>query len=207
MTTAGAWVDSVELLTEAGAPFAVTAVYTSGNYNPMLLARQVHQGLSLPGAWSSARLQLGQQPGSRLSDAEETQLLRAHHGQPSQPAALLITLDTAIQWLRDLAFLDAAQQLSSLRIEADAVAAAAQRQQQHSQQQPGTRGPRLPPIPDPVPPGLPQTQQQPLVCSQPAPQLQPGWLAAVRRASCALQLRALESCPFLHRLVLASACL
>ena len=202
-----AWLDALELRTESGAAFAVTAVYSSGCYDPLLLARQLHQGLSMPGAWSTARLHLGRQLGSRLSDEEETQLMRAHHGQPSQPAALLVTMDTAIQWLTDLALLDAAQQLSTFKIGSQRVAAAAQRQQQHSQPQHSQHSQQLPPIPGPSAATLTQPQQQPVVHSQPAPRLQPGWLAAVRRASCALIVHGNESCPFLHRLALASACL
>ena len=96
MTTGSAWLDTVELRIESGVEFSVTAVYRSGSYNPLLLARQLHQGLSLPGPWSTARLHLSRLPGSRLSDDEETQLMRLQHQQPSQPAVQLITMDTAI---------------------------------------------------------------------------------------------------------------
>ena len=203
MTLGGTWLDSLELRTESNVDFTVTAVYTSGSYNPMLLPRQLHQGLGMTGPWSTARLQLSREPASRLSDEAETQLMRAHHGQPSQPAALLVSMETAIRWLTDLAYQGAAQQLSTMRVGSDRAAAAAQRQQQHSRQQSVPRGPRLPPIPGPAADSTTQSQQQPLVRSRPAPQLQPSWVAAVRRA---LKLQAFESCPFLHRLVLAPAC-
>ena len=113
--------------------------------------------------------------------------MRAHHGLLSQPAALLITLDTAIAWLTDIAYPTVAQQLSSLKTQSEQVATAAQRQEQRSQQpqQSITRAPRLPPIPSPPPARQPSEQPQPLVCSQPTPQLQPGRVAAVRRVSSA----------------------
>ena len=191
MSAGAPWVDSVALRSEAGVACRVTALslYPAGSYVPMLLPRQLHQGLALFMPLSTAQLQLSRLPGSRKSDEQETQLLRAHHGSPSQPANQLITLNAAIDWLTDIGCYSVAQQLSSIRLESErvaAAAAAAQQQQEHSpdsQQQPQPRVPRLPAILEPPAATEPVTQHQPLVISQPTPQLQPGWVAAVRRVS------------------------
>ena len=159
--------DVVELSTDDGREVRVAAVHWLGSPNPLLAARQLHEGLGLAPSWPTAQEQLKWLPGSRLSETMETKLLRAQEGAPAMRSVLLITLDAAIQWLTSLDHVEAATQLSRYKKRLQ--------QPQRLRQQREPRVLRLLPIPDSL--AVPSA-----AVSHPVCQLESPWDAACRRA-------------------------